>query len=426
MKLRSILNIVLPIIVLAGAVLGAWRMTQNKRQPVQRVPEKVIAKVVAPTIEPLRNEHVRITGYGAARPRTQVKITPQVSGTVIEKSPNFLSGKYVSKGEVLCRIDQIDYELAVERVEKQIELLKAHLERVSQEEQNLEESARIERQRLELSQSQVEKVTRLVERKAASDNELDQAKETLLAREGQVQNIVNQLALIGPQRAQLEAEIASSKVEIKQAETNLARCVITSPVTGKTLDCNIEVGEQAAAGMICGEIYGTDIMEIPVSMAYSELEWIDKEIVEEGGKIEAIVEWEQPGSEQTISWRGFIERIEAGLEAQTRTAGLVVQINNPKPNEGRAMLEVNMFCKVTVLGKKLPEVYILSRQAIQPDSSVYVVAGGKLGKRKVKVARFWGEEAMILPGGGLSQGERVVLNTISKPVIGMVVEAVGE
>ena len=426
MKLHTVVNILLSIIVLAGAVLGGRWMMQNKRQPALRVPEKVIPKVVAPAIEPLRNEHVRIIGYGSARPRIQVKITPQVSGTVVEKSPNFLSGKYVSKGEVLCRIEQIDYELAVERVEKQIELLRTQLARVSQEEQNLKESARIERQRLELAENQVEKVTRLVERNAASDNELDQMKETLLAREVQLQNILNQLALIGPQRAQLEAETGSAEVELKQAETNLSRCVISSPVMGKTLGCDIEVGEQAAAGMMWGEIYGTDIMELPVSMAYSELEWIGKDILAAGGEIEAIVEWEQPGSEQTISWRGYIDRIEAGLEAQTRTAGLVVQVNNPRPNEGRAMLEVNMFCKVTVLGKKLPEVYILPRQAIQPDNSVYVVVGGKLDKRKVQVARFAGEEAMILPGGGLSEGERVVLNTISKPVIGMAAEAVGE
>ena len=83
-----------------------------------------------------------------------------------------------------------------------------------------------------------------------------------------------------------------------------------------------------------------------------------------------------------------------------------------------------MFCKVTVLGRKLPEVYILPRQAVLPGGTVYMVADGRLAKQPVKVGRFSGDEAMILPGGGINRGDRVVINTIAKPVIGMTVEAV--
>ncbi len=83
-----------------------------------------------------------------------------------------------------------------------------------------------------------------------------------------------------------------------------------------------------------------------------------------------------------------------------------------------------MFCKVTVLGKKLPEVYILPRQAVLPDGSGYKVVDGRLAKEPVQVGRFAGEEAMILPGAGINRGDRVVINTIAKPVIGMTVEAV--
>ena len=83
-----------------------------------------------------------------------------------------------------------------------------------------------------------------------------------------------------------------------------------------------------------------------------------------------------------------------------------------------------MFCKITVLGKKLPEVYLLPRQAILPDRSVYIVINGRLAKQPVTVGRYSGEEAMILPGGGINSGDRVVINTVATPVIGMTVEAV--
>ncbi|MCK4850978.1 MAG: HlyD family efflux transporter periplasmic adaptor subunit, partial [Phycisphaerae bacterium] len=416
MKLRIVLNIVLSIMLLAGAVLAGKWLIAKRRQPAQRVPHKVVPRVVAPPMAPRLNQRVEIIGYGSARPKIQLRITPQVTGIIVEKAPNFLSGKYVSEGQVLCRIEETDYKLAVERVEKSIELLKAQLERLNQEEKNLEESRQIETERRELARSQVAKVSRLVERNAASDNELDLARQELLSQEVRLQDIVNKLALIGPDRAKLEAEIASKKVELKQAQTNLARCILKSPVAGRVLSCNIEVGEQVQTGANCGEIYGTDIMEVPVSIAYTDLEWMDKELLElskevaeteSGEHIEAIIEWQRPGNGQTVSWRGRIDRIEAGLEAETRMASLVVQVKNPRPNEitggtaynelrankDKSMLEINMFCKVTVLGKKLPEVYILPRQAVLPDGSVYMVVDGRLAKEPVEVGRFAGEEA---------------------------------
>ena len=435
MKLHLILSILLSVIFLAGAALGGWWLISHRREPAERAVRKVVPKVLAPAIEAKLNQSVTVVEYGSARPKIQLEITSQVSGLVVEKAGNFLSGKYVNKGQVLCRIEETDYEIAVERVEKTIELLNTQLDRLAQEAENLAESQRIETERRDLAQSQVEKVSRLLERNAASDNELDLARETLLGRDAQVQNIANQLALIPPQRAQLEAEIGSAQVELRQAQTNLARCVIRSPVTGRVLNCDVEVGEQVLAGTKCGQIYGTDVMEVPVSIGYSELEWIDTGLLDVGedqgsdelsGYIEAIVEWERPDNGQTVSWRGRIDRIEAGLEAETRMAGLVIRVENPRLNEAKPILEINMFCKVTVLGKKLPEVYIVPRRAILPDEDVYVVFEGKLAKRAVKVARFASEEAMILPGGGISQGDQVVISSIGKPVLGMSVEAVGE
>ena len=425
MNPRLIVNVVLSLVVLGGASLGVRWLVEHKKEPGQRTPDRVVPKVVAPAIEARRDEHVKVVGYGSVKPKIRVNITPQVSGIIVEKSDNFISGKYVGAGEVLLRIEETDYRLAAERVEKNIELLKTQVERLNQEELNLEESARIERERLELGQSQVDKVKRLVERNAASDNELDQAKEALLSREVQLQSILNQLALIGPQRGQLEAEMGLARVELKQTQTNLSRCVIKSPVVGQVLGCDVEVGEQAAAGGVCGQVYGTRIMEVPVSVTYSDLEWIDKGLLV-GKGIEALVEWERPGSGENISWQGYVDRIEAGLEAQTRMASVIVQVENPRENEDKPMLEANMFCKVTVLGKKLAEVYVLPRQAIGPDGSVYVVNSGKLNKKAVTVARMGGEEAMVLPGGGLIAGDKVVISTMSKPVIGMSVETTEE
>lgn len=439
--LRVVLNIVLSLALLAAAGWAVWWMAAHLREPPSRERPRVVPKVLAPRIRARADQRVRIVGYGSARPRVQLEIAPQVGGTVVEKAAGYLSGKTVRAGQVLFRIDPTDYRLAVERVEKRTELLHAQRAKLAQDEKNLQASRKIEAEQRDLAQRQVDRVRRLLERGAASDNELDIATQSLLSRQAQLQTLLNQLALIDPQRAQIDAELASAGVELKQAQTNLSRCVVRSPVTGRVLSCSVEVGEQVTAGAPCGRLYGTGVAEVPVSIAAGDLEWLDERLLEAPGgdgagpegRMAARVEWQRPGGQRTIAWDGWVERIEAGLEAETRTATLVIRVDNVLARSagggsaGRTpgpMLEMNMFCKVTILGRKLPKVYVLPRQAIRPDRSVYVVVGGRLGRRPVKVARFTAEDAMILPGGGIRDGDRVVIAPVPKAVIGMAVEAV--
>ena len=451
---RIILNVVLILVILSGAGFAANKLGLWIRKPEQKEPRRIVPRVLAPPLQPRVNRHVEIRGFGSARPRVRLKIIPQVTGTLVEKAPDFLTGKYVGKGQVLLRIDPTDYLLAVERAEKRIELVNAQLGRLSQEEKNLQQSERIEAERRDVAKRKVSRILQLLEAGAASDDELDRAKEALLARRAQLQNISNQLALIGPLRSQLRAEIAAAGVELRQAQTNLQRCTILSPVTGRVLSRLVEVGERVLAGANCGEIYGTDIMEVPVSISAGDLQWLDRESIElqqqgtgasQAEPIAAQVSWTRPGTLQSVTWDGCVERIEAGLEAETRTATLVVRVVNskgngssgagpssvspaagdgPPPNDGKPMLEMNMFCDVTVLGKKLPRFYVLPRRAILPDGNVYVVVDGRLEKRSVRVARLIGEQATILPDGGLQDGDRVVTGPIPAPVVGMAVEAV--
>jgi len=435
---RIILNVVLILVILSGAGFAANKLRLWLRKPEQKEPRRIVPRVLAPPLEPRVNRHVEIGGFGSARPQVRLKIIPQVTGTLIEKAPDFLTGKYVGKEQMLLRIDPTDYHLAVERAEKHVELLNAQLDRLNQEEKNLQQSERIESERRDVAKRKVSRILQLLETGAASDDELDRVKEALLARRAQFQNMTNQLALIGPLRSQLRAELGAARVELKQAQTNLQRCTILSPVTGRVLSCLVEVGERVLAGANCGEIYGTDIMEVPVSISAGDLQWLDRELIDlfkqdqhlpSDESIRAEVRWLGQGLGQLVTWQGHLERIEAGLEAETRTATLIVRVINPQPGsarpstEGKPILEMNMFCKVTIFGKMLPKVYVLPRRAILADGSVYVVVDGHLEKRQIEVSRLAGEEAMILPGGSLDDGTRVVVGPMGKPVVGMAVEA---
>ncbi len=431
-KPRILLNIAIAVVVLAGAGSAVQLMLAHRRQPDQRKRQKTILKVLAPKIKPRMNHRVKIVDYGLARAYVQPLITPQVKGVVVEKTDNFLSGKYVRKGQVLFRIDPTDYTLSVQRAQSRIDLLKAQITKLEQEQKNLVESKNIETSLVKLAAEQLRKVKRLLEADAGSENEVDLARETLLGRKRQLQSVVSQLALIGPQRRQIAAELASAGVELAQAKVNLDRCTITSPVAGRVLNCRVEIGQLVQAGGNCGEITGSDIMEVPVSVPATELKWLDEEALGlcrygnvaagESAPIKAVVKWQQ---DENVTWSGCLDRIEAGLDARTRKSTLVIIVKNPNPGTGPE-LKVNFFCRVSIVGKTIPRVYVLPREAVLPDGSVYVVVEGRLRRKSVKVARFTDQKALILPGSGIGDGDRVVTGAIAKPVIGMEVKPIGK
>ena len=457
MRKHVLVSLLLSAAVLAGAGgLGFWFIAH--RPPAEQRPrEQVVPKVTAPPVVVQRDYRVEIVAYGSVRPRVKVGITPEVSGKVTTKAANYLAGRYVSRGQVLLQIETTDYEQARDSAQRSIELLDARLGLLDQEEANLEELEKIERGREEVARKQYERAQKLLERGASTENEVDVAREALLSRRQQLQTILNQKATVVPQREQLKAERRVAEVARAKAQTALGRTVVASPVGGRVLSCEVEAGDWVQAGKLCGPLYGMEIMEIPVSVPASDLQWIDRSLLaghhgvgEAGRHIRAEVCWEEPGTGRTFTWNGYVSRIEAGLAALTRTATLVVEVENPnlpasQPASGAApagqavgagatagrdqpMLDINMFCKVTIFGRTEPGVILLPRQAIQPDGTVFLAdSEGRLGRRAVTVARFTDEQAMILPGpeAGVAEGDRVITSYVAKPVLGMAVDPSG-
>ena len=72
--------------------------------PVVRVEATALKKTSFP---------VKVRSQGTVQPRTQSSLLPEVSAKVIEVSPSFRPGGFFDTGEVLLRLDPVDYETAV-------------------------------------------------------------------------------------------------------------------------------------------------------------------------------------------------------------------------------------------------------------------------------------------------------------------------
>jgi len=451
MTARRIVNAVLALVVLGAAGGAAVLLVASRTPPEQQPAPKVVPKVVAPPIEPVAADYrVQLVGFGSARPADRVRVAPQVSGHLTYVAPEFDNGLFAKQDQVLLRIDTTDYEQAWWLALSRMEEIDAQLANLEREATNLAESLRIEDERLALANEERTRAEELFRRNVASESELDAAREQQLARRLQVRTLRNQLALIDPRRRQLEAARLSALTELDKADTALQRCVVRSPLTGRVLSKSVEVNDLVVANAVCGEVYGLARMEVPVSVPAEDLNWVEPDLLEacrkgridEQRRIEATVEWPATGGRQgerlnVKQWDGCVRRVEAGLEEQTRTAVLVVCVQNPPADTGFAtdgapledLLDLNMYCRVMVRGRRAPGAFLLPRRAIQPGPAVYVIERDaedqdRLVVREVRVARYTDDQALVLPGGALQPGDRVITSVLPKAIPGMRVDVV--
>ena len=438
MAKRVIVSIVLSLLLLSVAGATCIGLIRIRRTPEESEPVPNVTHVAAPPVRIQADYRVRIVAYGSARPKVRIQIAPQVSGEVIYRSPKLFSGRMVrgpdreaGAADVLFKIDPRKFTLVADGVRKRIGLLEARVRSLDQERQNLQVLEKVEAEQLALAADQLKRTREVLARGAGTRNELDVAQAAMLAGKRGLRATQNQLAMIPRRLGELTAELEADRVRLRQAELDLEHATYASPIGGRVIGCQIERGEHVQVGQVCGEIYGTRVMEIPVSIPAGDLAWIDAAALQgsgrdaaAAGKLTAQVRW--TGGERTIEWLGRVDRIEAGLEARTRTARLVVVVDNSaQPKSPGAMLDLNMYCEVIVRARTVPAAFVLPRSAVLPDGRVYVAAAGKLALREVAVARYTDDEAMILPGGGLSEGDRVIVTPLARPVIGMRVAVEG-
>ena len=110
-KSRIVHLIVTMVFIGIGAlifvVLTATKPKLERTQPP--VPKPMVRVTQVKT----RPQVMIINGEGTVKPLREIQLVPQVNGKVIFVSPALVDGGEFKKGDLLLRIDPLDYQLAV-------------------------------------------------------------------------------------------------------------------------------------------------------------------------------------------------------------------------------------------------------------------------------------------------------------------------
>ena len=231
MKLRQA---ILVLILIAVGVVGLKVLTASKPE-IQKQKKEVPAPMVRVVTVSLGPEMVRVIGEGTVYPLREINLAPQVSGKIVEVSPALVAGGAFKKGDLLLRIDPVDYELALASVTAQLRDAESNLKQAVEESAVSKEEWRVHRN-----------------------------------REGPVPPLVAK----EPQLAAARAKVAAYQAELKQAQISLERTRILAPFDGRVSQKEADLGQYVAPGQTLAEIFATEAAEIVVPLEDRDLFWI--------------------------------------------------------------------------------------------------------------------------------------------------------
>jgi HlyD family secretion protein len=192
----------------------------NKREkPIPVTTEKAIRKTIVQTV----------SATGKVQPETEVKISPEVAGEIIELPVE--DGKAVKKDDLLVRIRPDSYKALVEQQEAAISSAKAT---------NLQQKATMLK-----SEHDFKRAEDLFSKKLISEQEYNASEAAYDVAKNTYESSLHDIE---------RAEAASS-----QARDQLSKTTIYSPIDGMVTVLNSKLGERLVA---TGQFAGTEVMRV--------------------------------------------------------------------------------------------------------------------------------------------------------------------
>ncbi len=321
---------------------------------------------------------VLIDSFGRIEPRTQGQVVAQVSGQIIEISPNFRDGGFFKEGEVLVKIDPRDYEIQVDIAEAEL----ANAKVTYAEEQVLADQA-------------VEDRKILRNKGAASD-----------------------FALHIPQLAAAKSQINAANAKLKQAKLDVERTQIRAPYSGRVLSKSADIGDVISANTSLGKIYATDLVEVRLPIKNSELPFIN--IPEhftgsgDGAKEPPKARIINSLGETPQTWTAVLVRTAGAIDEQSQQLYITAQINAPytQHNKDRRPLKIGQYVTAVIEGKTVKDAIVIPNAAIYQGSYVYLYKDGLLERREIEIAWQNSKEALIKQG--MAAGDQLVLTPLGR------------
>ena len=363
------------VLILVGAAT-LWLIFSTEPVPQRESAVRETAMLVEVASAEAGSFRPLIEATGVVRPAREILLRPRISGEVVELSDAFVPGGFVDEGDLMLRIDEADFRIALNQRESELQQAIALLE--------------IEHGRQDIAERDYRQLGKSLE----DDNR------SLVLRE--------------PQLRSAEAGVQSARSVLEQARLELGRARITAPFDAQILSRDVNLGSQVSTGDTLARLVGLEQYWVETTVSLDRLRWLS--FSGQGG---------EGGSDVTVRHRtawaenesrsGRLYRLVGELEGDTRMARVLVTVDDPlahrESSAGLPPLLIGSFVHCVLEGREIENVVKVERKHVRKDDTAWVMKDGLLEIRQLEVVFQDAEHAYVRDG--LKDGDQVVTTSLS-------------
>lgn len=339
-------------------------------EPVHEPVSVDVAKVVKQTLR------IQVQAQGTVSPLRETAILSEVNGRIIEVSPAFTVGGFVSKDEVLLRIDPRDYETNLLRAKAALKSAESVLAQ--------------EKGRAKVAEREWQKLPRGSQRS-------EEAKDLYLRK---------------PQLAQAQSQMLAAQADLSTARDHLERTVIRAPYAALIRTKHSELGQFVAAGSPLADVFSVESAEVRLPIPQNKLDYLELPGLSGTNRGSPIDLYTDVGGEVN-HWTAHLHRTEGVFDERSRVLYAVARIEDPYglQHPEKKPLRIGTFVNANIEGRELTDIVPLPRYVMRAGNYLWIVdESGHLRNRKVTLLRTGGD--LVYINGGLDDGDLVSLTIL--------------
>lgn len=349
----ALIRFAIPVALLGAGWLGFSLLSiapeKPKSEPVK--PEGVRTRIVE-----LREQDypVLVKANGIVRPHNEISVAAQVSGRIARIAPEFEDGAFFSKGDLLVELESFDYAAAVAVANARLKRSEAGMK---------------------LAKLNHDRNLKVFDENLISEAEVDVTAATL---------------------AQLEADVASAKAQLEQAQRDLERTRVIAPFDGRVRQRNVGPGQLVGSGTSLGTVFSVDFAEVRLPISGPELAFIELPETESDRQLKVELR-DAANPNSTNVWKGRIVRSEGALDDNTLALFAIARIDDPfGRTSGHPPLRIGQPVVGHITGRTLKNVVALPRAAVRQLDQVFLVEKPDMTLRAHTIVPLWQDQEHII------------------------------
>ena len=378
-------------LTLQAAILSIGALIASALLLSRPAPERIttprLAPLVTATLMTPRSTPLVVEGTGTVRPAAEITLSAEVGGRVVVVSPKLVRGGVFSAKDTLFKLDDQSYRNAVSVAQAEVEQRKVDVALAAQ------------------NQLIAQREYELLKQRLGSDAPPDTSLAAQLARQQ-------------PQYEAAEASLYRAEAQLADAELNLERTAVLAPFSGRVRSEAVDIGQFISPGQAVADIYGTEAVEVDISLSTRQAALIDGLWTDDGaGRTPAVVRSEFGGSWH--EWNGFVDRASGALDEATRTVQIVIRVPDPFDASAiRPPLLVGSYVRSRIAGRAVGAHYAIPRTALRDGPSVWTATTqGTLVSLPVEVIQEIQDTVFIL--ADIGDTTRVIISDLAVMTEGM-------